>query len=188
VRKVSFAQGGVPVWEATAAGLRITIPRRRSGALLFVVLVLLAILIFFSYMDYRSIRDALAMEGPERLFNVVGVLFFTFGCYTVTRMFLCFRGRNETITVNSSSLEYKMEIFGFSRTRFYRSSAVRNLRLTAFLEREPMHGRDYDLRPLSANRGFIGFDYEGKTVRLAPALSEEGAAQLLKQMAAYLPQ
>lgn len=173
--------------EATAAGLRITIPRRRSGALLFVVMVLLAILIFFAYMDYRSIRDALAMEGPRRLFNVVGVLFFTYGCYTLTRMFLCYRGRNETIMVNSSSLEYKMEIFGVSRTRAYRSSAVRHLRLTAFQEREPMRGRDYDLRPLSTNRGFVAFDYEGNTVRLAPALSEESAAQLVKQIAAYLP-
>lgn len=81
-----------------------------------------------------------------------------------------------------------MEIFGVGRTRTYRSNAIRNLRRAAFLEREPVRARGLDHQPLGTNRGFIAFDYEGKTIRLAPALSEESAGQLLKQLAAYLPQ
>lgn len=174
--------------EPTAAGLRVTIPRLRSGVLLFVTTVMFAMLGFMAYMDYHAVADALTLEGPVRVFRIVSVLFYTFGCYTLTRMFLCYRGRNETITVNSSALEYRMEIFGMGRTRTYRSHSIQHLRLAAFLEREPARGRGLDLQPLGTNRGFVAFDYEGKTVRLAPALSEENAGQLLKQVAAYLPQ
>jgi hypothetical protein len=93
----------------------------------------------------------------------------------------------EVITVNSSSLLYRVEAFGLGRSRSFQTSEVKNFRSTEYAASPFMNQRTL-LPPLvGAGYGPVAFDYGARTFRIAPSLDEAEARILVNEMNSRLP-
>jgi hypothetical protein len=171
--------------DNTRDGLRAVIPATRNW---FIMLFLLAWLGGWAFGELSAVRELLTASAktPTAFLSFWLVGWTIGGAFALATVLWQVAGR-EVITVNSTTLSYRVEILGLGRTRSYRAAEVKGLRAT-----------DYSINPFTNQRawfppitgsgvGPVAFDYGARTIRVAPSLEEAEAKMLVRALAAKLP-
>src|SRR5687767_7102498 len=116
--------------EASAEGLRSSIPARRNW---FVLLFLMAWLGGWAFGEVNAISELL---NPNDKTSTAFLLFWLAGwtlggAFCIATVLWQLAGK-EVFVVNASELMHRIELFGLGRTRIYRSSDIKNLRVTEY--------------------------------------------------------
>lgn len=169
----------------TSDGLRAIIPARRN---LFIMLFLFVWLGGWGVGEVNASRELLSAKATtSTAFLSFWLVVWTIGgAFAFTTILWQIAGR-EVITVNPSTLSYRVEIFGLGRTRSYRAIDVRSLRATEY-SMNPANNQSAWYPPLTGSRnGLVAFDYGARTIRLAPSLEEAEAKLLVRSLSSILP-
>ena len=160
-------------------GLELIVPAKRN---VFVVIFLLAWLGGWTFGELSALGKLLS--GAE---GAMGFLFFWLVMWTIGGGFAAFTvlwmlGGHEHIILRPRILAIRREAFGLGFTREYDLAHARNLRVSV---------ASYDPFAWGASARFWGFgggpvafDYGAKTVRLAAAVDEPEAAQIVRELKA----
>jgi len=164
--------------ESTTGRLQASIPARRN----WLIILFLTDWLGGWVMGEMSAAHELLSAGDKTpsAFLMLWLAGWTLGGgYCLMTILWQIAGR-EILRVDSSALEYRVEIFGIGLSRTYRLTEIKNLR-TAYNSR-PMTWRAW-YPPFGGNAyGPIAFDYGARTIRLAPSLEEAEAAMLVREL------
>ena len=158
-------------------GLEIVVPVKRN---LFVMLFLLAWLGGWVVGEVSVLRELLSgasARSPFLLFWLVG--WTLGGCFAAFTWLWMLAGR-ERILLRPRTMVIRQEVFGLGWTREYDLAHVRNVRLSAG-SYDPF-GSGAGARFWGLGGGSVAFDYGAKTVRIAAAVDEPEAAQIVREL------
>lgn len=140
-------------------------------------IVLLAVL--------NSIIGPTNLTREVRLLNVVVAVimlgaggFWAFMGMLIVRTFLWHVAGRELVEVTPQSITLRRQVFNSGRPKMYLVEHIKDLRLSPPVSKScfPI----IDMWGLNLTRGWLAFDYGGKTIRFARGLEEAEGKQLLK--------
>jgi hypothetical protein len=175
--------------EDTFAALRITIPARRSWAIIllsglwlmgwaaaeiFVGIMLIRILIALLAGKPEVAGDAGGSIGG--VFMTVWFTLWTVGGGAVSAQWAWNVAGKETVFIDGESLTIKKSVFGIGRSRRYSTAYVDRLRASG--------DRDVSQGPWG---GGLAFDHVGRAVNFGAGLSQTDATELAAQIGSRFP-
>lgn len=171
--------------ETTSEGLRVVIPASRNW---FIMLFLLAWLGGWTIGETSVVRQLLnAGDKTPTAFLLFWLVGWTIGGVCAFGTVLWQLAGREILTVNSSALIYRVEVFGIGISRSYGASDIRNLRATAYPASTNWTRRNMFPPLFGAEHGTLAFDYGARTIRVGASLDEAEARLLVSSLAPHLP-
>jgi hypothetical protein len=141
-------------------GLRISIPPKRSGVLLF-------ILCWLAFWTYAGIQSGRTLMHHFSFFLAFWMMGWVFGELWACYLILYTVGGREIIVANSETLTRTTKLFGLGWSKAYLAREIRNLRFQRGLSRQPSR---------------IAFDYGAKTITFGAYLEEAEASELISRI------
>lgn len=171
--------------EQTPNGLSIVVPARRN---LFVIVFLCAWLGGWAIGETSALSSLFNNEtnraGGFLSFWLIG--WTLAGAWAVTTVLWQLFGK-ELITLTPGTLNHRVKILGFGRTRSFATSHITRLRAVDVVAPTFLRQRAYMPPFFREGDGPLVFDYGAKTIRMGQSLDEAEAHQLLARLNALLP-
>jgi hypothetical protein len=173
--------GGRSTTSYTLAGLTITIPAKRQpvGVVFFAVW-----LPAWLAGGMAALWQVFANGGPEALFLIVWLCGWGVGVYWATYSFLWCAVGKEVVSLASSTLSIKYDVFGVGRTLNYSVYGIRHLRVLPQSRKAVAPTTPF--LPLGSGIGAVAFDYGTEVVRFA-AVGELEAKEIVSELTARHP-
>jgi hypothetical protein len=180
-------QGPRYTLEHTADGIRASVPSRKN----WFVIIFLGIWLCGWFAGESSALAQLwghPVAGKTQAVGFLGIwlTMWTIGGVVFSATLLWQVAGREIISVNSLSLIHRVEAAGIGRTRSYRISDVKDLRVSVNTfqgyERWGRTGLPFGV----GGAGSLVFDYGARTIRMLPSLDEAEAKMLVKEFSTRL--
>jgi hypothetical protein len=171
--------------EVTSQGFRVVIPAKRNWLILLFLVAWFGGWVFGELSASEQLLNS--ADNTPVAFLSFWLVGWTIGGILAAGAILWQLAGREVVTIDSSSLSYRVEAFGIGRSRSFRTPEVKNLRSTEYASSTLMNQRMLFPPIFGGGYGPVAFDYGARTFRIAPSLDEAEATMLVSEIASHLP-